>query len=42
MRDAEGHNAVLEEELENVKRLLEENMEIERLRDIVEERGRVS
>jgi hypothetical protein len=28
--------------LENVKRLLDENTEMERLREIVEERGRVS
>ena len=40
LREAEAHNAVLEDELENVKGLLEENTEeMERLREIVEERG---
>ncbi|KAI0321295.1 hypothetical protein OF83DRAFT_1051431 [Amylostereum chailletii] len=40
LRDAEERNAELEEELDNVRRLLEENMdELERLRDIVERGG---
>ena len=40
LRDAEERNAELEEELENVRHLLEENMdELERLKDIVEQRG---
>ena len=40
LREAEAHNALLEEELENVKGLLEENTdEMERLKEIVEERG---
>ncbi|KAI0052262.1 hypothetical protein FA95DRAFT_1533022 [Auriscalpium vulgare] len=39
LRDAEERNSELEEELENVRRLLEENMdELERLKDIVERR----
>jgi chromosome segregation ATPase len=39
LRDAEERNAELEDELENVRHLLEENMdELERLRDIVEQR----
>ena len=43
LRDAEERNADLEEELENVRHLLEENMdELERLKDIVEQRGEVS
>jgi division protein CdvB (Snf7/Vps24/ESCRT-III family) len=38
--DAEADNAMLMNELENMKRLLEENTyEMERLREIVEERG---
>ena len=40
LHDAEERNAELEEELENVRHLLEENMdELERLKDIVEQRG---
>ncbi|KAI0260781.1 hypothetical protein BC834DRAFT_831290 [Gloeopeniophorella convolvens] len=40
LREAEERNAELEEELENVRHLLEENMdELERLKDIVEQRG---
>jgi chromosome segregation ATPase len=40
LREAEERNAELEEELENVRSLLEENMdELERLKDIVEQRG---
>jgi chromosome segregation ATPase len=39
LRDAEERNAELEDELENVRHLLEENMdELERLKDIVEQR----
>ncbi|KAH9003339.1 hypothetical protein EDB86DRAFT_2826505 [Lactarius hatsudake] len=39
LREAEERNAELEEELENVRHLLEENMdELERLKDIVEQR----
>lgn len=42
LREAEERNAELEDELENVRRLLEENMdELERLRDMVE-RGEAS
>jgi hypothetical protein len=40
LRQAEAHNALLEEKLENVKGLLKENAdEMERLKEIVEERG---
>ncbi|KAI9464786.1 hypothetical protein F5148DRAFT_1209689 [Russula earlei] len=40
LREAEERNAELEEELESVRHLLEENMdELERLKDIVEQRG---
>jgi len=40
LREAEERNAELEDELENVRHLLEENMdELERLKDIVEQRG---
>ncbi|KAH7911120.1 hypothetical protein BJ138DRAFT_29977 [Hygrophoropsis aurantiaca] len=40
LREAQAHNEELEEELENVRGLLEDNMEeIERLREIVEKRG---
>ena len=40
LHEAEERNAELEEELENVRHLLEENMdELERLKDIVEQRG---
>jgi chromosome segregation ATPase len=40
LRDAEADNAMPVDELENVKRLLEENMyEMERLREIVKECG---
>ena len=40
LHEAEERNAELEEELENVRNLLEENMdELERLKDIVEQRG---
>jgi chromosome segregation ATPase len=40
LREAEERNAELEDELENVRHLLEENMdELERLKDIVEHRG---
>jgi hypothetical protein len=40
LRDAEADNAMLVDELENMKGLPEENMyEMERLREIVEERG---
>jgi hypothetical protein len=36
LREAEAHNALLEEELENVKGLLEENTdEMERLKEIM-------
>jgi chromosome segregation ATPase len=43
LREAEERNAELEEELENVRHLLEENMdELERLKDIVEHRGEVT
>jgi chromosome segregation ATPase len=39
LREAEERNAELEDELENVRHLLEENMdELERLKDIVEQR----
>jgi chromosome segregation ATPase len=39
LRDAEERNVELEDELENVRHLLEENMdELERLKDIVEQR----
>ncbi|KAF8504365.1 hypothetical protein F5888DRAFT_1655142 [Russula emetica] len=39
LREAEERNAELEDELENVRQLLEENMdELERLKDIVEQR----
>jgi hypothetical protein len=40
LKDAEGDNAMLVDELENMKGLLERNTyEMERLREIVEERG---
>jgi chromosome segregation ATPase len=40
LREAEERNAELEDELDNVRHLLEENMdELERLKDIVEQRG---
>ncbi|KII89526.1 hypothetical protein PLICRDRAFT_160873 [Plicaturopsis crispa FD-325 SS-3] len=40
LRDADARNAALEEELDNVKGLLEDNMdEIERLREMLERRG---
>ncbi|KIM71953.1 hypothetical protein PILCRDRAFT_16577, partial [Piloderma croceum F 1598] len=39
LREAEAHNALLKEELENVKGLLENTDEMERLKEIVEERG---
>ncbi|EGN96476.1 hypothetical protein SERLA73DRAFT_170829 [Serpula lacrymans var. lacrymans S7.3] len=40
LRDSEARNVELEEELENVRGLLEDNMEeIDRLREIVERRG---
>ncbi|OBZ75317.1 Anucleate primary sterigmata protein B [Grifola frondosa] len=40
MREVEARNAQLEEELENVRGLLEENTEeMERLRDLVEQKG---
>jgi chromosome segregation ATPase len=43
LREAEQHNAELEEELENVRHLLEDNMdELERLKDIVERRGELT
>ena len=40
LREAEDRNAELEDELENVRHLLEENMdELERVKDIMEQRG---
>jgi len=43
LREAEARNADLEDELENARGLLEENMdEIERLRELVERRGDLS
>ncbi|KAJ3856076.1 hypothetical protein EV368DRAFT_33225 [Lentinula lateritia] len=43
LREVEGRNTELEEELENVRGLLEDNvMEIERLQDLVERKGNTS